>query len=154
MTWLRWYPLALGVALAAVIAIWQVQVANIRADHARDIQALDGVRATVQADFDAYKLQAEQANTDNALEFARATGALWQQQREQEARNDALRSQYAETSKALGDASRQLLRMLNNAPKSPESELDAATRGYYGELRRRQTAAIAAGNPPPAGNPR
>ena len=103
---------------------------------------------TEQKAFNSYKLQVEQAISDQAnIRIAEAAKQADDQAKLQEA-NDRLRASYAASTKERNDLSAELLRRLNNAPKTLESALDAGTREYYGRLRDAQLAARPASDPP------
>ena len=143
-----------ALALVLMFAAWQVQVSNVRSAATTAISAEKDKTRTVQGQFDSYKLEVEQAITDQAnIRLAEAAKQADDQAKLQEA-NDRLRASYAASTKERNDLSAELLRRLNNAPKTPESALDAGTREYYGRLRDAQlTAASATSDQATRGSP-
>jgi len=149
----RWIVLGLSVALAVILGAWRVEVANMRADHAVAIKAEQDKTAAQKTLYD--DLVVASANNVAAAANGRAqelNEALDEQSRLQ-AENDRLRASYAATSKERDTLSRELLRRLNDAPKTPESFLDAGTREYYRGLRQRQRADDGPDHPTPPGDP-
>jgi len=136
-----------------LVAAWQIQVANLRSDHAVAISAEEKKTRDVQSAFDGYKLLVEQQTGDNAAQRARELSAALDRVSELQDENDRLRADNIAKAKESRELANELLRRLNDAQPDQDSLLDARTRAYYGELRRRQTGADGARDQASAGSP-
>ena len=136
-----WGAGALGLSLLAVTVGWQLQVAQMRLDHAT---ALASERKLTQGWKDSHgQLEAavaKQREDQLAQRLAEEQKRIEDdaKQRDEQARLRRLAAEQQALAKQLGE---ELLRRLEATPKEPESKLDGGTRTYYRELRRQQCAA-------------
>lgn len=151
MTWARIASIAGPVlALAVVFGLWTVDVARLKAAQATAISAEEKKTRDAQGAFDAYKLEVEQTQANIARMHASDLLALLDQKETLESENDRLRTEYATAARERGEASRQLLRILNNAPKTPASDLDPASVDFFARLRGQQLGTSPAASAAPA----
>lgn len=138
-----------ALALAVVVGLWQIQVSRMEAAHFRAMSAEQQKTRDVQGQFDGYKLQVEQTVSNSARQHAADLQSQIDRNEELADANDRLRGQYLAADRDRTEASRQLLRILNDAPMADVSPLDPASVWFYDELRRRQTGAAPASDPAP-----
>ncbi len=144
----KYIGIGAAVALALMFAIWQVQVARLRAEHSFLLGQEQAATRAVQASFDSYKLQVEQGATDQATNRANENLAALERERALQAEADRFRSQAATATRQRNEASQALLKALNDAPQTDVSPLDSGSRDFYKRLHELQTAR--AGRDPPA----
>lgn len=144
-----WLGLGAALALGLMYAAWSVQVSNLRAEHARDIAAVEKIASAIKGEYDAYKLEVEQTIGNNARTARQELQSQLDRNEQLAAENDRLRQQYATAMRERDDASRERTRILNNAPRTTDSLIDVRSRDFYRSVRERQLAARAAGPAPP-----
>lgn len=138
-----WWGLGgLGIALAVVIFLWQREANSLR----DTIRERERETATLQKSYDDYKLLVEQRISDNERLRADENEAALARQRELERQLGEQRARSAAASRARDEVSKELTRVLNNAPQTSVAPLDVGSRDYFRSLRERQTRA--SDNPP------
>lgn len=150
----RWGFAAIGGALLVLVyGAWSIQVADLRSTHATAISAEQQKTRDVEKQWGDYKLQVEQTISNNAREARDALRAQLDRNEELNATTERLRAANSAAFRERDRLSAELLRRLNNAPKTPESFLDGPGIAYYRSLREQQLAARSGRGAPAGGNP-
>jgi len=135
MIWLR---VALAFFVIGLIAVWQVQLANMEASHFRDMAAEKQKTTDVTNEYAAYKLAIEQTISNNARQHASAIQKALDDRDALAGENDRLRQQYAIAAKDRDEEAKKRIAALNSAGTPEIAMLGPAALAYLDSIRRAQ----------------